>query len=210
MKFEAWPVEPPGFGNVPFSIWTMSRHPRRARWKTRLLPTMPPPMTTTRARSGSWLILSPRSLDTPRRSAAPRVASSVQVDDHRLQLCQAIDREPAPDAPEAAALAAPATEGQVRLPVVRAFVDVDPPGPNGFGELDAAPQVGREDRGEEPVRRAVDDPDRLVHVADRRDRDDGSERLLRGDHHVARHRIEDRRLPEERAPERWVAVAAGE
>src|SRR3954452_5149189 len=102
---------------------------------------MPPPMTTTRAGSGSSLILSPRSLDAPRRSAAQRVASSVQVDDHRLELCQAIDREPAADAPEAALLAAPAAEGQVRLPVVGAFVDVDPPGPNGFGELDSAPQV---------------------------------------------------------------------
>ncbi len=32
MKFEAWPVEPPGFGSAPFSIWTMSRQPSRARW----------------------------------------------------------------------------------------------------------------------------------------------------------------------------------
>ena len=32
MKFEAWPVEPPGFGSGPFSIWTMSFQPSRARW----------------------------------------------------------------------------------------------------------------------------------------------------------------------------------
>ena len=32
MKFEAWPVEPPGFGSVPFSISTMSRQPALARW----------------------------------------------------------------------------------------------------------------------------------------------------------------------------------
>ena len=31
MKLEAWPVEPPGFGSGPLSIWTMSRTPRRAR-----------------------------------------------------------------------------------------------------------------------------------------------------------------------------------
>src|SRR4051794_6912066 len=123
-------------------------------------------MTTTRARFGSPLIRSPNAPPAPPRRIRSACRLSLQVDDHRLQLRQAIDREPAPDAPEAAALAAPATERQVRLPIVRAFVDVDPPGPNGFGELDAAPQVRGEDRGEEPVRRAVDDPDRLVHVAD--------------------------------------------
>jgi hypothetical protein len=32
MKFDAWPVEPPGFGSAPLSIWTMSRQPSRARW----------------------------------------------------------------------------------------------------------------------------------------------------------------------------------
>ena len=32
MKFEAWPVEPPGFGSAPFSMRTMSRQPSRARW----------------------------------------------------------------------------------------------------------------------------------------------------------------------------------
>src|SRR3954470_17688956 len=46
MKFEAWPVEPPGFGSGPLSIWTMSVQPRRLRWPTRQLPTMPAPMIT--------------------------------------------------------------------------------------------------------------------------------------------------------------------
>ncbi len=32
MKFEAWPVEPPGFGSGPLSSRTMSRQPSRARW----------------------------------------------------------------------------------------------------------------------------------------------------------------------------------
>ena len=32
MKFEAWPVEPPGFGSVPLSSSTMSRQPSFARW----------------------------------------------------------------------------------------------------------------------------------------------------------------------------------
>ena len=52
MKFEAWPVEPPGFGSGPLSIRTRSRQPSRARWWARLLPTMPPPMTTAFARDG--------------------------------------------------------------------------------------------------------------------------------------------------------------
>ena len=46
MKLEAWPVEPPGFGNGPLSSWTRSVQPRRARWPTRQLPTMPAPITT--------------------------------------------------------------------------------------------------------------------------------------------------------------------
>ena len=32
MKFEAWPVEPPGFGRAPLSSSTMSFQPSFARW----------------------------------------------------------------------------------------------------------------------------------------------------------------------------------
>ena len=46
MKLEAWPVEPPGFGNGPLSSCTRSVQPSRARWPTRQLPTIPAPMTT--------------------------------------------------------------------------------------------------------------------------------------------------------------------
>src|SRR3954454_22072688 len=53
MKFEAWPVEPPGFGSGPLSIWTMSVQPRRLRWPTRQLPTMPAPMITQFACAGT-------------------------------------------------------------------------------------------------------------------------------------------------------------
>ena len=53
MKFDACPVEPPGLGSGPLSICTMSRQPSRARWCTKLLPTMPAPMTTTRALDGT-------------------------------------------------------------------------------------------------------------------------------------------------------------
>ncbi len=46
MKLDACPVEPPGLGSGPMSSWTMSVQPSRARWWTRLLPTMPAPITT--------------------------------------------------------------------------------------------------------------------------------------------------------------------
>src|SRR5690242_5394699 len=52
MKFEAWPVDPPGLGSGPLSIRRMSRQPWRARWYARLFPTMPAPMTTARADAG--------------------------------------------------------------------------------------------------------------------------------------------------------------
>src|SRR5499427_7686221 len=52
MKLDACPVEPPGFGIGPLSTRTRSRHPSRARWQARLLPTMPAPMITALARAG--------------------------------------------------------------------------------------------------------------------------------------------------------------
>src|SRR5918995_5369981 len=55
MKFDACPVEPPGFGNGPLSIRTMSFQPRCARWPRRLLPTIPAPMTTHLASLGREL-----------------------------------------------------------------------------------------------------------------------------------------------------------
>src|SRR5829696_6213864 len=56
MKFDAWPVEPPGLGSGPLSSCRMSVQPRRARWHARPLPTMPAPMTTTRALLGRLLM----------------------------------------------------------------------------------------------------------------------------------------------------------
>src|ERR1700716_3535591 len=55
MKLDACPVEPPGLGSGPLSSRTMSRQPRRQRWKATLLPTMPHPITTARARTGNPL-----------------------------------------------------------------------------------------------------------------------------------------------------------
>src|SRR5215469_33813 len=55
-KLEACPVEPPGFGIGPLSTRTRSRHPSRARWQARLLPTMPAPMITALARAGVSVI----------------------------------------------------------------------------------------------------------------------------------------------------------
>ena len=52
MKFEAWPVEPPGLGSGPLSMSTRSRQPSSARCATRQLPTMPAPMTAMDARDG--------------------------------------------------------------------------------------------------------------------------------------------------------------
>src|SRR5579875_914248 len=53
MKFDACPVDPPGFGSGPLSTSTTSRQPSSARWCTRLLPTMPAPITTALARDGT-------------------------------------------------------------------------------------------------------------------------------------------------------------
>ena len=60
MKLEACPVDPPGFGIGPLSTSTRSRQPSRARWQTRLLPTIPAPMMTALARPGESLMADPR------------------------------------------------------------------------------------------------------------------------------------------------------
>ena len=62
MKFEACPVEPPGFGSGPLSSSTTSDQPWSVRWYATELPTIPHPMTTARAWLGkaliqSWLLL---------------------------------------------------------------------------------------------------------------------------------------------------------
>ena len=75
MKLEAWPVEPPGFGIGPLSTRTRSRQPSKARWCTRLLPTMPAPMMTALARAGtSVMLLSPARFRAP-QGAAPSARS---------------------------------------------------------------------------------------------------------------------------------------
>src|SRR5215469_5563142 len=56
MKFDACPVDPPGLGIGPLSTRTTSRQPSRARWCTRLLPTIPAPITTALARAGTSLM----------------------------------------------------------------------------------------------------------------------------------------------------------
>ena len=56
MKFDACPVEPPGFGSGPFSSRTRSAQPRRARWCATLEPTMPAPITTALAEEGRAVI----------------------------------------------------------------------------------------------------------------------------------------------------------
>src|SRR3990172_3306726 len=184
-----------------------------------LLPTIPAPMTTTLARSGSAPMCVPSSC-----APAPPAASlslgrqdragwldrcSGEVDDDGLELGQALD-EVAPADPAEPALGARATaEREVRLPVVRALVDVDPSGPDRFGEAEADLEVAGEDRGEEAECRRVDDPDRLVQAADPRDRRDRPEGLLAGDVHGGPYAADDRRLEVERAAELRAAGAAG-
>src|SRR5580704_8589293 len=60
MKFDACPVDPPGLGIGPLSTRTRSRQPSRARWWTRLLPTIPAPITTALARTGISFMTSSR------------------------------------------------------------------------------------------------------------------------------------------------------
>src|SRR6266699_598386 len=94
MKFDACPVEPPGLGNGPLSICTMSRQPCSARWATTEFPTMPDPITTTFAAVGRSLTLVlleegdagrtllTRSIGRPGRGGSSR--------DHRTKLARRV------------------------------------------------------------------------------------------------------------------------
>src|SRR5437899_5015665 len=199
MKLEAWPVEPPGLGSVPFSSSTMSFQPCFARCQAMLLPTIPAPMITTPARSGSPAMRKSIPPRGPRRSSPPDVTGSGEVDDDGLELGQAVDREAAANPTQAAPAAARAAEREMRLPVVRSLVDVDPAGAGVLGEPETAPQVAGEDARQQAVRRAVDDVERLFDAPDRQDGCDRAERLLAPDRHVGRDAVEDGRLEEERA-----------
>src|SRR5688572_13044199 len=68
MKFDACPVDPPGFGSGPLSSRTMSDQPCSARWNARLLPTIPAPITTAPALPGRPLIRPPVPLRYPSRA----------------------------------------------------------------------------------------------------------------------------------------------
>src|SRR5918999_350436 len=84
MKLEAWPVEPPGFGSGPVSIWTISVQPRRARWHARPFPTIPAPMTTTRALLGMRL-MGARYISSA-RTRATDISDTACHDECRLML----------------------------------------------------------------------------------------------------------------------------
>src|SRR4051794_14221882 len=81
MKFDAWPVEPPGFGNGPLSSWTRSVQPSSASQPVRLLPTMPPPITTQRALLGKSLTF---SASHGQEHAVHRLLEVLDVRAHRL------------------------------------------------------------------------------------------------------------------------------
>src|SRR5439155_17692493 len=164
--------------------------------------TIPAPMTTTLARSGS-VAMSLLQLPAP-------IRRSGEIHHDRLELSQALDREPPADSPEAALRSRAPAEGQVRLPVVGAFIDVDPSGARRLGEPQAPGEVAREYRGQQAERRALDDLERLRLAVDGGDRHDRPEGLFPGNLHGLGDPIEHRRLEEERTAELGGATAAAE
>ena len=86
MKFEACPVDPPGLGSGPWSSCTMSVQPSSARWWTRLLPTMPAPMTTTLAVAGTVAMETPAVLRIMQRMRNVKLRTSISP---ALPGCQA-------------------------------------------------------------------------------------------------------------------------
>src|SRR6266498_2158227 len=130
MKFDAWPVEPPGFGSAPCSISTRSVQPSRDRWYAMLLPTMPAPITTACADEGGAVVFTRRSgrVAWPLRSPAHAGASFPRHDRrHRRGLPRGARGGRAPPAPALA-------PGRVRGTRCGAPARSTPPGsPRGTG-----------------------------------------------------------------------------
>src|SRR5437763_2420226 len=114
----------------------------------------------------------------------------VDLDDYRLEVGHLLQREAAADPPDAAALAGPAAEGQVRLPVVRGLVDVDPSRLELVGHAQRARKVARVNRAEQAVRRVVGESERLGLAAELDHRSDRAECLLAAYKHVGLHVVE--------------------
>src|SRR5690625_6880680 len=91
MKFDACPVEPPGSGNGPLSSSTMSRQPCSARWYTSEFPTMPAPMTTALARSGTSLMIAPWCCEVPVLVAV--LASTIHPGTRGVDLVERVDMQ---------------------------------------------------------------------------------------------------------------------
>ena len=91
MKFDAWPVEPPGFGNGPLSSWTRSVQPSSASQPARLLPTMPPPITTAFALRGRSAIR-PHTLRSTRCIACSKFSTWARIVVGRALAVAVVDR----------------------------------------------------------------------------------------------------------------------
>src|ERR1051325_7324533 len=91
--------------------------------------------------SDPWRSETNRIRVDPSRLVRPRAtASRPRGQDDGLELGQALHGEPSAHPPHARRRSGPATEGQVRLPVVGTLVHVDPPGPDPLREAQPPPQ----------------------------------------------------------------------
>src|ERR671919_710713 len=162
MKFDAWPVEPPGFGSGPLSRRTSSRQPCSARWNAMLEPTIPDPTMTTRAlpcrslmaliyqcapeeykasQDSAYRLLEPRHMAPHRllRAAGIAVADRLQelavLTDGILEPGDAVEREePDPQGQHVVLV-----ERRLEKRVVRTAVDVPV---DALVEVDQRPLVG--------------------------------------------------------------------
>src|SRR5438094_3385263 len=142
------------------------------------------------------------------RPARVRRSLRRYLDDDGLQVGHLLEREAASDSPDAALLAGPAAERQVRLPVVGRLVHVHPPCFQRVGKAERAREVPGVHGAEQAVGRVVRQRERLLLVPELNDRRDRAERLLAADPHVGLHAVEDRRVVVEAGRKTLRALAA--
>src|SRR5690348_103424 len=113
------------------------------------------------------------------------------LDDHSLQVGHLLERAMAAYSPDAAALAGPAAEWDVRLPIVGGLIDVDPADLEALGHAQRARKIARVDGAEQAIWRVVGDGQRLGLVLELDDRRDRPEGLLAAHEHLRRDAVED-------------------
>src|SRR6266446_4699700 len=117
------------------------------------MPAPPSSFTFTPAFFAASAMRPASAIGSSRGPSGTRALRALDLDDHGLQVGHLLERAVASNPPDAAAFARAPAERDVRLPVVRRLVDVDPADLQCLRHTQRPREVARVDRSEQAVRR---------------------------------------------------------